>query len=421
MYFRRYALLFGALLLAISLPLQAQDQDKPEQKWKEYDLDYRTFRFALVPGLSTNGIDAHNYASKYSFNILGGYNGALENGYELGGLVNINKYYAHGAQIAGLANVSGKETAGLQIAGIGNVSGSEMLGIQLAGIGNLSATDMQGLQFAGVANLSGASSQGLQLSGVLNTSKSNMQGLFGAGVGNLTGGNAQGLLFGGVFNIAGGDMQGIVGSGALNYSKSFQGIAAAPVNIMADFEGIQMGTVNIIEDGQGIQLGVLNYGKSLEGVPVGLISYYQDGRKNIDTWVNASGFTNAGIKLGTEEVYNMISVGYNPLLSRDVWQLGWSIGRKHEYENHSLYTDFSYFKINEGNWTQDLNSIFKYRLLFAKEVASAVQLYGGPTANMMISKVDQRDDYVPYRLFDFGAKGRDYVFWIGFSLGLELL
>ncbi|MDZ7680377.1 MAG: hypothetical protein U5J63_01390 [Fodinibius sp.] len=406
-------------MLTTILPLQAQQDTK--QEWKRYDLDYRAFRVTLVPGLSTNGIDAANYAAKYSLNILGGYHGALHNGYELGALVNINKYYARGLQVAGIGNISGNETAGLQIAGLGNISGGDMLGLQMAGIGNLSSGNMQGLQLAGMFNLSGAASQGLQLSGMFNIARSDIQGLFGSGIGNLSGGDAQGLLWGGVFNIADENMQGIAGAGVLNYSSSFQGIAAAPVNITGHFKGIQMGTVNVVADGQGIQLGLINYGDKFQGVPVGLISYYKDGRKNIDSWVNSSGFTNVGIKLGTEGIYNMVSVGYNPLLARDVWQLGWSIGRLHEYETHSLYTDFSYFKINEGNWTDNLNSMLTYRVLFGRDIASNVKIYGGPTANMMISKLNQSSDYAPYRLFHFDAKGRDYTFWIGFSLGVELL
>ncbi|MGD8426834.1 MAG: hypothetical protein PVH63_04335, partial [Balneolaceae bacterium] len=141
----------------------------------------------------------------------------------------------------------------------------------------------------------------------------------------------------------------------------------------------------------------------------------------IDLWMSDAGFTNVGVKLGTHQVYNMISVGYNTFLDRDVWQLGWSIGQLHEYPNHFLYTDFSYYKINEGRWTKDLNSTFKYRLLFGKELANYFKVYGGPTVNMLISKVPESDDYTWYRLFDFGAKGRKYAFWIGYSFGIQLL
>src|SRR5699024_2599400 len=132
-------------------------------------------------------------------------------------------------------------------------------------------------------------------------------------------------------------------------------------------------------------------------------------------WVSDGGFTNFGIKLGTTEIYNMISIGYNTLLDRDVWQLGWSIGRLHEYQNHFMYSDFSYFKINEGSWTSDLNSIFKYRILFGKEIFNSLKLYGGPTFNLMVSSLDESDDYTWYRLIDYEAYDNQYVFWIGFT------
>ncbi|MEL7834695.1 hypothetical protein [Fodinibius sp. Rm-B-1B1-1] len=410
----------GSVALLLIITSFAGAQDRSDQHWKEYDLEYRTFRFTLVPGLTTNGIDAHNYAAKYSWNILAGYHGGLENGFEFGGLVNAHKYYAHGVQIAGLANYTGQNTAGVQLAGLANYSGTNMQGIQLAGIGNWSNSDMQGVQLAGILNLSRESSQGLQFSGVANISNTDMQGLLGAGTANISGGNMQGLLFSGLLNIARDDMQGIAASGVLNYSKSFQGIALSTINASKSFQGIQSGLVNVADNAQGIQFGLINYAREFEGVPVGLISYYGDGRVNIDTWTSETGFSNVGLKLGTHEVYNMISIGYNPLLDRDVWQIGWSIGRHHEYENHFLYTDFSYFKINEGGWTSDLNSKYKYRLLFGKEFYEELKLYGGPTLNMLISKVPGRNSYTQYRLFDFGAKGREYIFWLGLSVGVEL-
>lgn len=410
----------GLIVLLLIVTSLAKAQDQSDQHWKEYDLEYRTFRFTLVPGLSTNGIDATNYAAKYSWNILGGYHGGLENGFELGGLVNAHKYYAHGVQIAGLVNYSGENTAGIQLAGFGNYSGTDMQGIQLSGIGNWSNGNMQGVQLSGVFNLSAESSQGLQFSGVTNISKNDIQGIIASGGANISGGSMQGLLFSGVANMVKGDMQGIAAAGILNYSASFQGIALAPVNVNQDFQGIQAGVLNVADNVQGIQVGIINYAQEFEGVPVGLISYYGNGRTNIDAWTSETGFTNIGIKLGTEEVYNMVSIGYNPLLNRDVWQVGWSIGRHHEYKNHFLYTDFSYFKINEGGWTSDLNSKYKYRLLFGKELVDGLKLYGGPTLNMLISRVDGRSDYTQYRLFDFGAKGREYIFWIGGSLGIEL-
>lgn len=407
-------------LLASTSSLAQQDQLQDNNQGK-YDLKYRTFRLALLPGLSTNGIDATQYVSKYSINIIGGYNGALaNNGFEFGWLFNGNKYYAHGVQIAGLANYSGEETAGIQLAGLGTYSGSDLQGIQLSGIGNISAGEIQGIQFAGILNSAGDLSQGVQGAGILNTSQNGMQGLFGAGIGNLSGGEMQGILLSGVFNIANGEMQGIASSGVINYAETFQGISLSSININKEFQGIQIGQINIAEQGEGIQVGLLNYAKEFEGVPVGLLSYYQNGRTNIDIWASDGGFMNLGLKLGTNDIYNMISVGYNTLVGRDLWQAGWSIGKFNEYQNHFMYSDFSYFKINEGDWTKKLNSNFKYRLLLGKQFSGSIKFYGGPTLNMLVSRVDNRNEYTRYRLFDFGTKEREYIFWVGLSAGIEL-
>lgn len=410
-------LCFSICLMALTSHAQNSDYSDLHEK---YSLDYRTFRVALIPGLSTNGLDATNYASKYSLNILGGYNGALDRGFELGGLLNLNKYYAHGGQIAGLGNYSGRETSGVQLAGLFNYSGRDMQGIQLSGVLNISEQDMQGLQLTGLANWAKDYAQGIQLSGALNYAGQDMQGLFFSGAANISRTNMQGLFFTGAVNYTGEEMQGIAASGLLNYSAFMQGIVFAPININKEAQGIQIGNLNISEQMQGIQIGLVNYAKDMEGVPVGLISYYNNGRKNIDIWTSDAGFTNFGVKLGTDEVYNMVSIGYNPALNRDVWQLGWSIGRLHEYRNHFLFTDFSIFKINESNWTEDLNTLFKYRLQFGKELGEGFNMYGGPTFNMLISRVDESSDYTWYRIFDFGAKGRDYVFWIGYSFGIQL-
>lgn len=410
--------LFTFLLIS---PLSIQAQDSTDyQDWEKYDLEYRTYRITLLPGFSTNGIDAVDYAAKYSFNLLGGYHGALHEGFEFGTLINANKYYASGAQIAGIGNYSGEHTLGIQIAGIGNYSGNTMQGIQVSGIGNWASSDMQGLQLSGIFNLSGGNIQGLQFAGSFNIGRNDIQGLLVSGVGNISGGNIEGILLSGFTNIARQDMQGIISSGGINYAKTFQGISLSSINVSQDFQGIQLGMANIVDKGQGIQAGLINYGNEFEGIPVGLISYYRDGRQNLDFGTTETGFTNIGIKLGTEQVYNMLSVGFNPLLNRDVWQVGWSIGKLREYENHDLYSDFSYFKINEGNWTKDLNSILKYRLLFGKEVNEDFKFYGGPTLNMLISRVQESDDYAPYRLFDIEAKGRQYVFWMGATLGIKL-
>lgn len=409
------------------------------------ELDYRKFRVTLVPGLSTNGLDAHHYNAKYSLNLLVGYHGGLE-GYELG-LVNINRKFARGVQL-GILNLSGGEMAGVQIASLANISRYEQQGLQISGLVNTSGDHMQGIQLSGLANVSRGSILGLQLSGGLNIGEE-MQGIQFSTIGNFSSGSSQGMQISGITNFSGGDLQGIILSGVTNISRGpaqgilvsgganisgeLQGISTAGVlNISSQMQGIQIsGLANIAETGQGIQIGLINFAKEFEGIPVGLFSYYGDGRKNIDTWFSDGGFTHIGLNLGSHEIYNKISFGYNPLITdRDVWALGWSIGsyrtldvawNKPVLQDYFSTHDFTIQNIFDGNWNRTPNFIYSYRYLLGKNLMNDLALYAGPSANLQVSKQEGSSDYTWYSLINSTRADRDIRFWIGFTVGLRLL
>ncbi len=50
----------------------------------------RPYQVSVIPGVSTNGALNSQVINNFSFNILGGYSGGT-NGFELGGLFNIDK------------------------------------------------------------------------------------------------------------------------------------------------------------------------------------------------------------------------------------------------------------------------------------------------------------------------------------------
>lgn len=429
--------IFYLLICFLLVPILAHSQSKAED-----ELLYRKFRVSLVPGLSTNGLEAPRYDAKYSLNILAGYNGALS-GYELG-LVNINRTYAHGVQL-GVLNISGQETAGVQLSGLGTVSGSDMQGIQISGLTNFAGGSMQGIQISGLmnyghemqgiqitsfANISRSDIQGLQVAGFGNVSRSEMQGLQFAGFANISRADMQGLQSAGVLNISSGSAQGIQTAGLMNISSEFQGISGAGfLNLSREMQGIQYGSVNVTGRGQGVQIGVINLGREFEGLPVGLISYYGDGRKNLDTWTSDGGFTHFGINLGTKHIYNMISVGYNPLISdRDVWTLGWSIGsyrtlaeswNRPNLTNYFSTHDFSFHRIFDDGWSRTQNMLYSYRYLLGRDFAG-VALYAGPSANLLVSEQPGNSDYTWYSLFKRTGSDRDVRFWIGASIGFRL-
>lgn len=393
------------------------------------DLKYKKFRVSFFPPLSTNGVDAPNYSAKYSINILAGYNGALE-GYEIG-VININRYYAEGLQL-GVLNGTGGDMAGLNFGSLANYAHGDMQGLQFAGLGNIAEGSVQGLQFSGLVNAGLDGIQGLQFAGIANVAGYEIQGLQFAGIANVAKGDIQGLQFAGIANAGSGDVQGIMMAGIGNFSAGYlQGIHMAGIlNIAQSIEGIQIaGIVNIAQRGEGIQIGLVNTAEYFEGVPIGLISLYGNGRKNIDIWTSDGGFTNFGLKLGTMEIYNMISVGYNTVLNdKDLWSFGWSIGshkpledawNNDRYDGYFRMKDFTIQSIQENEDDIWESSMYKFRYLLGKELTRGVGFYAGPTLNLLVTDKEDERDFTWYSIVDTYRGGNNYKLWIGFAAGIQ--
>jgi hypothetical protein len=463
----------------------------------EHDLLYRPVRISLVPGISTNGLEASNFTARFSLNILAGYNGALDDGVELG-LVNINRVYTRarfqaglvnisggqhsgfnlaglvnssggamqGVQLSGIANVSGGPMQGAQLAGIINATRAEMQGIQLSGIGNVSGAEMQGLHYSGIFNTSGAEMEGIQLAGILNVSAQSMSGIQLAGIVNASGAQMEGIQLAGIVNAARFNSDGVQAAGIINASGGAQsGIFLAGIgnaaalnadgvfvsgifnasrgpaagiqvtgiaNVSETFDGIQVsGIFNSANKVNGIQIAPLNLAREFEGLPVGLVSWYDNGRKNIDVHTNETGFIYAGLKTGTKDIYNMISVGYNVLhTNREIWSTAWSIGDFRYMDeawgtegptNNFIMRDITISQIHDGEWFgKDFSRTYTYRYLFGSELANGLAIYGGPSLNMLVSNASDFSDYHPYSFFSTAGGSFQYRFWVGFSAGLML-
>lgn len=393
------------------------------------NLKYRTFRVTLFPGLSTNGVEAPNYSAKYSLNILAGYHGALD-GYEIG-IVNINRYFAEGLQL-GVVNGTGGRMAGLGMASLVNVAGDDMQGLQFAGIANISGEFMQGLQFSGILNISDGGMQGLQFAGIGNLAGNDIQGIHAAGIFNAASDEVQGIMMAGIGNFSGGFNQGIMMSGILNVAEETQGISMAGIlNVGNRMQGIQLaGIANIADEAQGVQVGLVNIADEFEGVPVGLISLYGNGRKNIDFWVSDGGYTNVGLKLGTMDIYNMISLGFNSTLNNEeLWSFGWTIGSHTPLEeawNHDRFDgyfrmkDISIQSIQEEEDDVWETNLYSFRYLLGKEVSNGFGIYAGPTLNLLVQDEENQRDYSWYSIFDGNRWGKDLDFWIGLTAGIQL-
>ncbi len=441
------------------------------------DLEYRKWRVTLFPPLSTNGVKAVNYSAKRSINLIGGYHGALD-GWEIGLLFNGTKYYSYGFQLAGGINYTKGEMGGFNLAGIANNSLDNMSGLQFAGLGNFSKANLEGLQAAvginsarenleglqaaGLANLSGNNMEGLQAAGLFNSANGNLEGLQAAGLVNYASRNVEGMQASGLLNFAGNDISGmqaaiganiafgsisgLMASGAFNYSKEDAsgllfsgGINVAPVisgmavagigNFSRNLTGFQVAGLNISEVATGFQVGILNIAKEFEGAPIGVLSLYGNGRYNIDTRYSDAGFIDLSLTTGTHRVYNMAMFGFNTALDRDVYRVGFGFGVEKniqdsfpKIESNTLFVnqEFSVHHIFEEEWDRTLNFIYSYKYMIGNRFGNGLSLYGGPSINMQVTRVNNANDYSWYSIWSPSRKGREYQFWVGFTVGLRV-
>lgn len=464
-----FRLQFIAISIFLSSSILAQDYNG--------DLKYRKWRVTIFPPLSTNGINAVDYTAKYSINLIGGYHGGLD-GAEIGGIFNYEKDYAYGLQIAGITNISGGDMAGVNIAGILNFARDDMSGIQLAGLVNYSEESLEGiqataginfskrttsgLQFAGIGNAGTSSLEGLQVAGIFNATTNDISGLQAAGIFNVARDNVEGLQAAGFLNFAGddisglqaagganiafGEIEGLLVSGLLNYAMedasgllvsgginiapSLEGAAFAGIgNIATELQGLQFGGFNLAERAQGLQIGIINIAKEFQGVPIGVLSLYGNGRYNFDVKYSDAGFTDIGFTTGTHRVYNTAIIGYNTSLDRDVYRVGVAVGLEKNiedsFENVRSNTLFVNQEVSvthhfEGDWSRRLNRVYSYKYLIGNRFGNGLSIYGGPSLNMQISRVNSSNDYTWYSLWSPTRKGRQYRFWAGFTVGLRL-
>lgn len=464
-------ILSGIFLILFTAPALLA-QSTPD----DTELKYRKWRLTIINPISTNGLSAPDYSAKYSLNIIGGYHGALD-GYEIGGLYNYTKYYSAGFQFAGITNISSGAMEGLNIAGAVNYSKENMSGLQIAGFANVSEDQLQGLQVAGFTNVAQDGSSGLRVAGFMNYSDDYTEGLQTAGALNITKGDVSGLQAAGLLNYSGGDFEGLqattginyaggivsglqaagignlsmenfeglLASGAVNYGRSniaglaasggfniagsIEGLAAAGIgNFAREMQGLQFGTFNISEESTGLQIGLVNIAREFNGVPFGLISYYGNGRKNFDVRYSDAGFTDVGINLGTYRVYNMLILGYNTLLDRNVYRIGLAVGVEKNIEDSfesisssTLFVnqEFSMVHHFEEEWTDRKNRIYSYKFLVGNCFGNGFSLYAGPGINMQVSRVENTNDYTWYSFWSPEWKGRQYRFWVGFTVGVR--
>jgi hypothetical protein len=74
----------------------------------------------------------------------------------------------------------------------------------------------------------------------------------------------------------------------------------------------------------------------------------------------------------------------------------------------------------EDSWKKRTNMIYSYKFLVGNRFNQNFSLYAGPSFNMQVSRVTTSNDYTWYSIWSPSAKGRQYRFWAGITVGMRL-
>lgn len=394
----RYLILTLVLFLSAGALQRASAQTTTEPTEADH-----LFQVSVLPGLSTSA-DTRS-TSNISLNILAGSNGAFY-GFELGSLLNVNRYDVQGGQFSGLVNVNQQRAQGFVVGGLFNYTGS-----------------FQGVNASGMVTYNHERSQGVLLSGALTYTQDFTNGVMASGSFNIIPGSANGLLLSGGLNIVGEQQSGLMMAGGLNLARESHGVHISPLNMAESNAGVQFGVLNISKRQTGTQIGLLNVvAEESEGTSVGLLSFVAGGRSNIDIWGSETGFLNMGLRIGTEQIYNVIGVGYNLFHGPNLWQVGLGIGYYQPIGERGagFETDLLFFHLNHDDWwTSDISNHAQWRLHLTTSLSDWLGLFVGPSLNLMIIDQDLSIDHVPYAVAERIEDDIRLQWWVGGTLGFQ--
>jgi hypothetical protein len=338
----------------------------------------RPLQVSLTPGLSTHGKLSGQVINHFSFNVFGGYSGGV-NGFELGGLFNIDKKNVQYVQVAGLVNIVGGNVKGLQVGGINNTVLGAASGLQVSGISNLVGKQLNGLQVGGVYNHASGGVNGVQVAGVSNFARKKVSGVQIAGVANISNRDMSGVQIGGVFN----------------YAKRLK----------------------------GVQIGLINIADTSDGYSIGLINIVLKGYHKLSFSTNELVNVNAAFKTGSHRLYSIIQAGMNRKDSAKIYSFGYGLGSEFRLNNwFSINPELSANYLYLGSWDY-VNILNKGALNFNFKLSKHIAVYGGPVLNVYYTQQDVGfNGYqfpIPSSRFKRIDLSNSVDSWIGWNAGIN--
>ena len=339
----------------------------------------RPIQGSIIPGLSTNGKLNSQVINNFSFNMFGGYSGGVD-GFEMGGLFNIDKKDVQYVQLAGLFNSVGGSVRGLQLGGISNTVLDSLSGIQLGGITNYVRKNFIGWQLGGVYNHVGGSMKGWQM----------------AGITNFTNHKTQGAQIAGIANISSRQVNGVQIAGIFNYTRRLK----------------------------GVQIGLINVTDSSTGYSIGLINIVFKGYHKLSLSSNEVLNVNAAFKTGSSKLYSILLAGANADTNKKAFSFGYGFGSelplgKRFAINPEITAQYLYL----GTW-EYLNLLNKFSLLFTVKFGKYFSIYAGPSYSVFISDqttpVPGYKSNIPFDSFHKNEFSSRVTGWVGWTAGINI-
>ena len=339
----------------------------------------RPIQGSIVPGLSTNGKLNSQVINNFSFNLFGGYSGGV-NGFEMGGLFNIDKKNVQFAQAAGLFNIVGGTVKGVQIAGLSNTVLDSFRGAQSSGITNYVRKSFGGLQMGGIYNHVGGSLKGWQL----------------AGIANFTNHKTQGVQIAGIANISSRQVNGVQIAGIFNYTRRLK----------------------------GVQVGLINVTDSSSGYSIGLINIVFKGYHKLSVSTNEILNINAAFKTGSSKLYSILLAGANADTGKQAYSFGYGFGSEFSLNKRfAINTEITSQYLYLGSWDY-LNLQNKLSLLFNVKFGKYFSVYAGPSYSVYISDqtiaVPGYKSNIPFDTFHKNKFSSRVTGWLGWTAGINL-
>lgn len=323
-------------------------------------LAQRSYQVSVIPAWNTRGEMSGQVVSKFSLNLLAGYNAGV-NGFEMGTIANLNRTDVQGVQMSGIMNVVGGKSSGFQAAGVANQVYQQGRGVQMAGIRNKVNRSYSGVQAAGLYNQVGGELKGLQMAGLFNKA------------GHLKGTQIAGL-----------------------------------VNKASTSSGLQIGLVNLLDTASGTSIGLVNIAR--HG------GFYQ-----FSIFSNESSAVNVAFKSGREAFYSKLIFGLGKL-DKDDYYFGLGVGHIFPSKGKMKISLDGAIENYNRSGNDKFNLLYTTSLELHYPLAKGLGIFFGPSINVFAKEQSLTAPIeLPMKHYPTINRGSDVSGWIGLNAGIDIL